>query len=63
MLQNLHYEVEILLSPTIAPVYMAAQNVILPLTNMTTTYLCNADYNTITNYGYNFIRFISQYFD
>ena len=67
MLQNLHYEVEIILSPTIAPVYMAAQNVIIPVANMTTTYLYNADYtsiyNTITNYGYNIIRFISQYFD
>jgi hypothetical protein len=67
MLQNLHYEVEIILSPTISPVYMAAQNVIIPIANMTTTYLYNADYNTIsntiTNYGYNFIRFISQYFE
>ena len=67
MLQNLHYEVEIILSPTIAPVYMAAQNLIIPVANMTTTYLYNADYtsiyNTITNYGYNIIRFISQYFD
>ena len=67
MLQNLHYEVEIILSPSIAPVYMAAQNVIIPVANMTTTYLYNADYtsiyNTITNYGYNIIRFISQYFD
>ena len=67
MLQNLHYEVEIILSPTIAPVYMAAQNIIIPVANMTTTYLYNADYNTayntITNYGYNIIRFISQYFD
>ena len=67
MLQNLHYEVEIILSPSIAPVYMAAQNVIIPVANMTTTYLYKADYtsiyNTITNYGYNIIRFISQYFD
>jgi hypothetical protein len=67
MLQNLHYEVEIILSPTIAPVYMAAQNLIIPVANMTTTYLYNADYNTvyntITNYGYNIIRFIGQYFE
>lgn len=71
MLQNLHYEVEIILSPTISPVYMAAQNIIIPVANMTTTYLYNADYNTvcnnayntITNYGYNIIRFIGQYFE
>jgi hypothetical protein len=75
MLQNLHYEVEIILSPTIAPVYMAAQNVIIPVANMTTIYLYNTDYtsiyntvynnayNTITNYGYNIIRFISQYLE
>ena len=67
MLQNLHYEVEIILSPTIAPVYMAAQNIIIPVANMTTTYLYNADYtniyNTMTNYGYHIIRFIGQYID
>ena len=67
MLQNLHYEVGIILSPTISPVYMAAQNLIIPVANMTTTYLYNADYNTvyntITNYGYNIIRFIGQYFE
>ena len=75
MLQNLQYEVEMILSPTIAPVYMAAQNLIIPVANMTTTYLYNADYtsiynivynnayNTITSYGYNIIRFISQYFE
>jgi len=75
MLQHLQYEVEIILSPTISPVYMAAQNLIIPVANMTTTYLYNADYtsiynivsnnayNTITSYGYNIIRFISQYFE
>jgi hypothetical protein len=59
MYQNLQYEVEIILSPSISPVYVAAQNLLMPVTNMTTTQL----YDTASYYGYHLIKFISQYFE
>lgn len=59
MFHNLQHEVEIILNPSVAPVYMATQNILIPVSNITTTQL----YDTITYYGYLFIRFIGQYFE
>jgi hypothetical protein len=63
MFQNLQYKVEIILNPSVAPVYMATQNILIPIANITTTQLYNIAYDTVTNYGYIFIRFIGQYFE
>jgi hypothetical protein len=63
MFQNLQYKVEIILNPSVAPVYMETQNILIPMANITTTQLYNAAYDTITNYGYIFIRFIGRYFE
>lgn len=59
MFQNLQYKVEIILNPSVAPVYMATQNILIPLANITTTQL----YYTTSYYGYHLIKFISQYFE
>ncbi len=63
MFQNLQYKVEIILNPSVAPVYMATQNILIPLANITTMHLYDNLYDNASYYGYHLIKFISQYFE